>query len=93
MIPAGYKEALITYADAKGAMGLQALSDEFDTLFDLINARRGKEMISSAVNGKAFGFAVQMSIEEKFSVLGQAIREINGDRVTCTYPDFSSLQR
>ncbi len=68
MIPAGYKEALITYADAKGSAGVQAISDEFDALFALINSSRGKTLTNSSVYAKTFGWKQPITVEEKFAV-------------------------
>jgi hypothetical protein len=93
MVPPGFKAALVTYADAKGALGLQQISDEFDTLFARITQRRGKELVTSSINGKACGFQVNCTVEELFAVFGEALRDISGDRIVCTNPDFSQLQR
>jgi hypothetical protein len=93
MIPAGYKEALVTYAQTKGALGLAELSDEFDALFALSRKNKGLEVVNSQVNGKTFGFVVNMTVEEKFAVIGEALRELSGDRVVQTSPDFRQYCR
>lgn len=94
MIPAGYKESLVTYAETMGAKGVQEITDEYVSLFALSRENKGLSLINSSINGKAFGFNVDMTVEEKFTVFGAALREINGDGpVVNTIPDFRCLRR
>lgn len=90
-IPAGFVDALVTYADAVGSDN--DLQSELLNLFALIQNQKGKEVIASTINGKYFGFEVTMTVEEKFTAFAQAIRRFNGDATVCTYPDFSQLVR
>jgi hypothetical protein len=97
MTPPGFVQALVTRADLKGAEGTQELSDLLDDLFDLIAQKKGKELVSSSINGKSFAFAVNMTVEEAFGAVGEALRELNpienGGKIPQTYGDFSCLQR
>ncbi|MEN3369957.1 MAG: hypothetical protein V7609_2100 [Verrucomicrobiota bacterium] len=87
------KSALVAYCDRKGALGLQQISDEFDSTFTLFRENGGSEVINSSINGKSLGFQLTMTVEEKLAVLGEVIKEVNGDKITCTRADFSKLQR
>jgi Flp pilus assembly pilin Flp len=96
MIPAGYVQALITYADVKGTVGLQSLKDEFDALFGKIGDGKGKNVITSSFAGKSYGYQVNMTVEEKFTAFGEALRQLATDETGATpqtYADFSCLQR
>lgn len=97
MIPPGYVQALVTYADVKGTIGLQEIRDTFDLLFEQIGAGKGKQLISSSFSGKTFGFQVNMSVEEKFAAFGEALRQLEDSTgagaIPQTYADFSGLQR
>lgn len=97
MTPPGYVQALVTRADIKGAAGLQELNDLFDSLFAKITGNKGKELVSSSINGKSFGFQVNMTNEEAFAAVGEALRQINdqanGGAIPQTYADFTLLQR
>jgi hypothetical protein len=90
MIPPGYTDALVVYANSRGAVGIQAINDEFDTLFAEITAGNGKEVISAGINGKSFGWSVSITVEEKFSAFGDAISRLTDSPAT-TYPDFSQI--
>jgi hypothetical protein len=90
MLPPGYTDAIVTYASRKGPAGVQAVSDEFDSLFAEIVAGNGKSLISSGVNGKSFGWTVSITVEEKFAAFGDAMNRLNDSPVT-TYPDFSQI--
>jgi len=96
-VPPNFVQALVQYADAKGAPGLQELNDRFDELFAQIKNGEGQQtVVNSSINGKALGFQTEMTVAEEFAAVGQALRELdvdNAGRVVCTYPDFSSLQR
>ncbi len=89
------KDALVTYAERKGSAGVREISDEFDALFARLTADTGagKELLNSSVNGKTFGWQVTTTVEQRLAVFGEALREINGDRIVATSPDFRSLQR
>ena len=93
MITAGLKDALVTYADLKGSAGVQEISDEFDALFAKFKAGNGKELISSGVNGRNFGWQISSTVDERLAVFGEALREINGDKIVATRADFRGLQR
>jgi hypothetical protein len=93
MIAPGFKAALVTYAESLGTVGLQALVDEHAELYAKVIAGDGTQLVNSTINGKGFGFQVNMTIEEKFSVFGEAIREISGDTVQRTIADFRCLER
>jgi hypothetical protein len=87
------KAALVSYCDRKGALGLQEISDEFDSTFKLFRENGGSEVISSSINGKSMGFQLTMTVEEKLAVLGEVIKEVNGDKITATRAAFSKLTR
>jgi hypothetical protein len=93
MIPAGFVQALITYAEVKGDSGAAEIEAEFDALFAKVNAGEGTQLINSNVNGKAYGFAVSMTVEEKFTAFAEALKSINGTAVTTTYASFGGLER
>jgi hypothetical protein len=93
MIPAGFVQALVTYATVKGSAGVAEINTQFDALFARVTATGGKTLISSAINGKNYGYQINTTTEELMGAFGEAIREINGDRVVCTRADFSALQR
>ena len=91
--PKTFVAALVTYATTLAAVGRQQILDEFVELFARVNAGEGTQLVNSSVNGKSFGFQVNMTVEEKFAAFGEAIREIDDVGATCTYADFSCLQR
>lgn len=93
MIPAGYVQALVTYADVLGDTGEAVITEEFQSLFTKMQAGEGKELINSNVNGRAYGFTVSMTVEEKFTAFGEALKQINGTSVVTTYAAFPCLQR
>ena len=84
------------YADVKGAPGLQELSDLFDNLFGQVNCGNGKTLVSHSINGKSYGWAVNTTVQEAFSAVGEALRQLKTDSagaVVQTSADFSQLQR
>jgi hypothetical protein len=93
---AGLKDALVYYADLKGDAGVDEISAEFDALFALTLSENGggKQLINSSVNGKNFGWSERTAtVEERLAVFAEALREINGDKIVATYPNFACLQR
>ena len=93
MIPAGYVQSLVDYAEIVGALGTQQIKDEIETLFARVNAEEGKAVVNSALNGKNFGWQVTMTVEEKFRVFVQAYKILIGDTGSSpiTFPDFGRL--
>ena len=96
MIPAGFKASLVTYGETISG-GKAAIEDEWEALFARVNANKGTEIIDSSVNGKSFGYEVTMTVEEKFAVFGEALRELNageeiGGAIVSTQPDFRGLR-
>lgn len=92
MIPEGFVEALILYADV-GSGGRDEISNTFNTLYDSMKAGNGKLLASSAVNGKNFGFHISMTVEEAFSAFGKALKEIDQSATPITYGGFYGLTR
>jgi len=92
VIPEGFVAALILYADA-GQAGADEIRAQFSALYDLMKAGNGKTLVSSAINGKNFGFSVSMSVEEAFSSYAAALKEIDGTIVPITYGGFYGLTR
>ena len=92
MIPDGFVNALVTYAEAKGETVTTQIETELDALFARVQAGKGKDMVTSTLNGKSFGFQVNMTVEEKFTAYAQAFRELSGGKITRTYGDFSGIQ-
>ena len=93
-VPPTYVQGLVTYAEARGDLGKQKLLDLHERLFERIEKNEGKELVNSSINGKSFGFQVNMTVEEQFAAVGEAVRELTGDdKVTQTYADFTGLQR
>jgi hypothetical protein len=98
MVPPNYVQSLVHYAEVRGAKGKQILLDLHETLFDRIQSQEGSAVVNSSINGKSLGFQVNMTVEEQFACVGEAIRELDptdpvSGRVVCTIPDFSLLQR
>jgi hypothetical protein len=97
MIPAGFVQALVTRTDLKGAAGVQELKDLFDSLFELMGKGKGKALVSTAINGKSYAWAVNMTVEEAFTAAGDALREIlpieEGGKIVQTSADFRHLRR
>jgi hypothetical protein len=96
MVPANYVQSLVQYAEVRGAKGLQTLLDFHDELFDRVRAEEGSSVVNTSVNGKAFGFQVNMTVEEQFGAVGEAIRELDptdpvSGRVRNTRADFRNL--
>jgi hypothetical protein len=98
MVPPNYVQSLVQYAETRGALGLQQLLDLHASLFDRIVAEEGASVVNTSINGKALGFQVNMTVEEQFAAVGEAIRELDptdpiSGRVVCTTPNFSCLDR
>lgn len=93
MIPSGYVAALVTYADVMGALGAQQVRDEWQSLFERMNAEGGLAVVNSTLSGKTFGFQVNMTLEEKFTAFSEALREINGTTATSTRACFPNINR
>lgn len=92
MIPEGFVEALILYADV-GDGGRDEILSQFNSLYDAMKAGNGKLLATSAVNGKNFGFHVSMTVEEAFGCFAKAIKEIDGLNVPITYGSFYGMTR
>lgn len=92
MIPDGFVNSLVLYAQAKGATAKLAIETELDALFAKVNAGDGSQLITASVNGKNFSKQINMTVQEKFTAYSEALREINGDKITRTYADFSRVQ-
>jgi hypothetical protein len=94
LIPPGFVQALITYADVNGDAGV--ITTEFNALYARIKAGEGAAIVSTSVNGKSFGYEVTVTVEELFSAYGEALRQLKDDAsgaTVATYADFSQLQR
>lgn len=92
-IPAGLKQSLVTYAETLGDAGTQALTDEFNAVFARLKANEGSAVVASSSNGRTLGLQITLTDHEWFTVLGEAIRELNGDSIRATSADFSCLRR
>lgn len=94
MVPPNYVDSLVKYAESKGEpLGSQMLSDFQDRLWERMQAGEGKELVNSNVNGRAYGWQVNMSVEEQFGALTQALstlRNSAGDS-PFTFIDFSRM--
>lgn len=92
MIPDGFVEALILYADL-GDAGADEIRSQFNSLYDAMKAGNGKLLASTAINGKNVGFHVSMTVEEAFSAYARAIKEIDGLLTPITYAAFYGMTR
>jgi hypothetical protein len=92
MIPEGFVEALILYADM-GDGGRDEIAAQFNSLYDAMKAGNGKMLASTAVNGKTIGFHVSMTVEEAFAAFAKALKEIDGTSTPMTYGAFYGLTR
>jgi hypothetical protein len=98
MVPPNYVQGLITFAEPRGALGRQELLDFHKKLWDRIQAEEGTAVVNSSINGKALGFQINMTVEEQFGAVAEALRELDPTdpvigRVRNTRADFSQLQR
>lgn len=98
MVPPNYVQSLVQYAEVRGALGKQQLLDLHASLFDRIVDEEGSSVVNTSINGKSLGFQVNMTVEEQFGAVGEAIRELDptdatSGRVVCTTPNFSCLDR
>jgi hypothetical protein len=91
MIPDGYVQSLVTYADTFGTVGKQEIKDELKLLFERMQEEEGTAVVNSAVSGKNFGFQVTMTVEEKFTAFAAAWKVIDGGAGSSpiTFPDWS----
>jgi len=92
MIPDGFVEALILYADV-GDGGADEIRSQFNALYDAMKAGNGKLLASTAVNGKNVGFEISMTVEEAFGAYARAIKEIDGLSIPITYGSFYGITR
>jgi len=92
MIPEGFVEALILYADV-GDGGRDEIVAQFNALYDAMKAGNGKLLASTAINGKNFGFHISVTVEEAFGAYAKAIKEIDGLSTPITYGAFYGLTR
>lgn len=91
-IPQGYIQALVDYAEAID--DISPLEQMRDDLFSRISNGEAGALITSAVNGKNFGFSINsITIEEKFAAVCRAIKEVNGRVVSTTFATFSGIRR
>lgn len=91
-VPSGFVQALVDYAEAIGDVA--PLEEQRDALYERIAAGESGALISSAVNGKTFGFSpTALTVEEKFQAFSQAVKEFKGQVVTTTYGAFNGIQR
>jgi hypothetical protein len=98
MVPPNYVQSLVQYAETRGALGKQQLLDLHASLFDRIVAEEGSSVVNSSINGKSLGFQVNMTVEQQFGAVGEAIRELDptdqvSGRIVQTSADFSCLRR
>jgi hypothetical protein len=93
MVPAGYVQGLVDYAEIFGAVAVQQIKDELVTLFERKNAEGGLAVVNSTLSGKSFGFQVNMTLEEKFSAFAQAYKILAGDagNSPITFLDYSRM--
>ena len=89
MIPAGFVQSLIDYAEQLGSS--TALEQERDKLFARMqNGEDLKTLITASPGGKNFTFQVSMTLEEKFHAYVEAIKLYqNLDSSPLTFIDFS----
>ena len=92
MIPDGFVEALIQYGDA-GLGGISELEDQFETLYGLMKSGNGLQLVSSAINGKNFGWHSSMTVEEAFGCYARALKELKGTSTPVTYASFYGITR
>lgn len=87
---AAYTQALVRYAEQINS--ITPLETERDALFaKLTGGTDGKSLVNSGVNGKTFGWQVNLTLEDKFRAFVDAITIFNnvaGDS-PITFPDFS----
>jgi|GEM_PF-5266190 hypothetical protein len=92
MIPEGFVQALVDYAEAIGDSSV--LETERDKLYARIAAGESGALVNSTINGKTFGWSAStMTVEEKFQAFVQALKILGGTAVSTTYAAFSCLQR
>lgn len=91
-IPQGYIQALVDYAEAiDDTTPLEQMRDD---LFARISNGEAGALITSAVNGKNFGFSANsITIEEKFAAVCRALKEIKGGVISTTFASFSGIRR
>jgi len=91
-IPQGYIQALVDYAEAID--DITPLEQMRDELFARISGGEAGALITSSVNGKNFGFSTNsITIEEKFSAVCRALKELKGNVVSTTFASFSGIRR
>lgn len=93
MIPEGYVQALVDYAEAMEDG--TPLEQERDALYARMTGqgKEGKVLINGDINNKQFGWQVTMTVEEKFSAFVQAVKLFNGKTTPMTYGVFCDLVR
>ena len=93
MIPEGYVQALVDYAEA--IEDVTPLETERDALFSRMTGKgkEGKTLVNADLNNKQFGWQVSITIEEKFTAFVEAIKRYNGTAVPLTYAKFAYLIR
>jgi hypothetical protein len=92
MIPEGFVEALVLYADV-GDGGRDEIAAQFNALYDQMKSGKGKLLASTAINGHNFGFHISMTVEEAFGCFAKALKEIDGTAVPITYGAFYGITR
>jgi hypothetical protein len=95
MLPPGFVQALVTYAETADN-GADEINADFTALYAKIKAGQGKTLVNSAPGGKSFGYQVNTTVEELFAGYAEALRQMSDDGSTgivATYADFSQLER
>lgn len=88
---AGYIQALVDYAEQiDDVTPLETLRDQ---LFTKMNSGGGKTLVNSSVNGKSFGWEQNMTVEQQFQAVVQAIKIFNADAGSSpvTFVDLSQM--
>jgi hypothetical protein len=72
-VDAGYVRALVLWAKLSPT-GLADLRAELMRLYDASKSGGGKTLTSTTINGKSAGWSVQMTAEDKFTAVAEALQ-------------------
>ncbi len=89
MDSAAFINALVEYAEQID--DVTPLETQRDALWTRMLAGEGKTLINTSVNGKSFGFFMQVTVEDQFAAFVQAIKIYNAGAGSSpmTFIDFS----
>jgi hypothetical protein len=82
-VDASYVRALVLWAKLSPT-GLADLRAEFMRLYDEAKTGNGKTLTSTTVNGKSAGWSIQMTTEQKFTAVAEALQILTRSAKTRT---------